>query len=85
MINYTITVTNAGPNTAQNVTVVDVLPASVEYVSDSDSCVQSPPGTLTCSLGTIANGADSSFDITVNPTQVGNVTNTASVDSDKMM
>jgi uncharacterized repeat protein (TIGR01451 family) len=37
---------------------------------------------LTCSLGTIANGADSSFDITVNPTQVGNVTNTASVDSD---
>ncbi|MFN8422541.1 MAG: hypothetical protein U0470_03840 [Anaerolineae bacterium] len=62
-VKWTVTVRNDGPSDAQNVQVVDVLPAGFMYLSDSDACVQGPAGTLTCSLGTIAAGASASFDI----------------------
>jgi len=79
---YTINVTNTGPADAQNVTVTDILPSQVTYVSDTDTCVEAPSGTLTCSLGDIANGNSASFDITVTATSVGKATNQATVDSD---
>ena len=62
---YTVTVRNNGPNAATGVTVVDTLPAGVTYVTDTDACVQAPPGTLTCSLGNLASGASVSFQIKV--------------------
>ncbi|MFZ8908979.1 MAG: DUF11 domain-containing protein, partial [Nitrosopumilaceae archaeon] len=80
--NYTITVSNAGPQNATNVVVTDVLPDGINYVSDSDSCEEGPDGTLTCSLDDIENGDSKSFDITVNANQTGSITNVASVDSD---
>ena len=64
-LTYTITVANAGPSDAQNVEVVDNLPAGTTFVSQTDSCVEAPVGTLTCSLGTILAGGNTSFDITV--------------------
>ena len=79
---YTINVTNNGPDAAQNVIVADTLPSEVTYVSDTDTCVEAPSGTLICSLGDIANGNSISFDITVNATSVGKATNQATVDSD---
>ena len=48
---YTLMVTNAGPDMASDVTLVDTLPAGVTYASDTDSCVESPAGVLTCDLG----------------------------------
>lgn len=65
IVTYTITVANDGPSDAGDVEVIDTLPAGVTYVSDTDSCVEAPAGTLTCSLGDIAAGADTSFDVTV--------------------
>ena len=89
-LTYTITVTNHGPINATNVTVVDTLPAGTTFVVDTDSCVQAPAGTLTCSLGTIASGASSSFNITVaiNPGLTASsgtttITNTATVSADQ--
>lgn len=87
---YTVTVTNNGPDDASGVTVVDTLPTGVTYVTDTDSCVQGPVGTLTCSLGNLAAGASASFEIKVlvsagltatsGPTTI---TNTASVSADQ--
>jgi uncharacterized repeat protein (TIGR01451 family) len=62
---YTIDVSNAGPANAVDVVVIDTIPAGTTYVSDTDSCVEAPAGTLTCPLGGIASGAVDSFDVTV--------------------
>ena len=61
---YTLTVTNNGPDDATNVSLVDTLPADVDWQSatpSQGSCVHSGEplgGTVTCTLGTIANGAN---------------------------
>ena len=44
------------------------------------SCSQSS-GTVTCSLGTIANGASAGVEIKVTPQSAGSITNQASVSS----
>lgn len=64
-LRYDITVTNLGSNPGENVRVVDTLPAGVTYVSNTAGCVESPVGTLTCNLGTIAAGASRTFTIQV--------------------
>ncbi len=79
-LTYTITASNAGPNNALQVTVTDVLPGSVTYVSatpSQGSC--SGTSTVTCNLGTISNGAQASVSLVVQPTAGGTVTNTATV------
>ena len=80
---YTIDVSNAGPANAVDVIVTDTIPAGTTYVSDTDSCVEAPAGTLTCTLGGIATGATDSFDVTVSvpaSATTGTVlTNTAAV------
>ncbi len=65
-LSYTITVTNSQWGiTATNVQVTDILPSEVEYVDDTDSCVESSPGTLSCTLGDLAPGEETSFIINV--------------------
>ncbi|MDT8307024.1 MAG: S8 family serine peptidase [Anaerolineae bacterium] len=64
-LDYTLTVTNEGDIAATNVEVVDVLPAGVTYLSDDAGCMQGPPGTLTCNLGSMAPGAVEVIQITV--------------------
>ena len=64
-LRYDITVTNEGSNLAEDVVVVDTLPNGVTYVSNTDTCVQAPAGTLTCSLGDILPGAQKTFTIQV--------------------
>jgi uncharacterized repeat protein (TIGR01451 family) len=65
LVTYTISVTNHGPSDAQNVMVTDNLPAEVTYQIDTDSCVEAPAGTLTCSLGTLPAGESAQFDVVV--------------------
>jgi len=86
ILTYTITVLNNGSLNATNVIVVDTLPAGTTYQANTDSCVQSPPGTLTCSLGPIAAGAALSFDIQVKvgASVIGTITNTATVSADQV-
>jgi uncharacterized repeat protein (TIGR01451 family) len=58
---YTLTVTNLGPDRAADVVVTDMLPTGVTFIVATDDCVQSPPATLTCRLGDLANGQTVSF------------------------
>ncbi|MEA2218861.1 MAG: hypothetical protein QOJ35_1487 [Solirubrobacteraceae bacterium] len=78
---YVLTVTNNGPDAAQNAVVVDPLPGGVQFVSADAGCVEAA-GTVTCSLGTIANGASATRSITVRAVDAGNVANNATVSSD---
>jgi uncharacterized repeat protein (TIGR01451 family) len=80
-LTYTLTVTNNGPDAASGVTVTDVLPSSVTFASatpSQGSCSESN-GTVTCSLGTLANAATTTVDIVVTPRTAGLITNTVSV------
>ena len=83
---FTIFVENLGPSDAVNVVVVDTLPVGVTFETDTDSCVEGPVGTLTCSLGTLQPGESRTFDIFVfvDPSLPPNteLTNTATVSSD---
>ena len=82
-LTYTLTVANAGPSSASDVVVTDDLPAGVAFVSADPSqgtCAEAS-GTVTCELGTIANGAGASVDIDVTPQSAGSITNDASVDA----
>lgn len=50
---YTLVVKNNGPNPADSVQVTDVLPVGVTSVN-TGGCTESPVGTITCNLGSIA-------------------------------
>ena len=65
LLMYAINVTNDGPSDANSVKVTDQLPAGVRYMSDTDSCVESPAGILKCTLGTMAPDSTKSFLVTV--------------------
>jgi uncharacterized repeat protein (TIGR01451 family) len=83
-ITYTITATNGGPDTATGVTVTDTLPGGVTLVSataSQGSCNGS--ATVTCSLGSLANGSSAAVTIVVTATQAGTISNTASVSANE--
>ena len=82
-INYTITVTNLGNTTANNVRVIDTLPGGVipSAVSPSPPCVtRATVPQVDCTIPSIAGGASTIITVTVTPTSTGNFTNTADVD-----
>jgi len=79
-LTYTIVVSNNGPETGTGVTLTDTLPSSVTYVSATSTqgtCSRSG-STVTCSIGTLSNGASATVTIVVTPTTAGTITNTAS-------
>jgi uncharacterized repeat protein (TIGR01451 family) len=83
-LTYTLTVGNAGPDSATNVTVTDTLPVGAIYGNTSSSgwsCSQTS-GTVTCTLASLAVGTAPAINIAVTaPTTGGTITNTASVNS----
>jgi uncharacterized repeat protein (TIGR01451 family) len=81
-LTYTLVVNNAGPNSADGVTVRDTLPTGVTFVS-AISTQGTCTGTddIVCNIGTLANGASATVTITVSPTSGGMLTNTANVGS----
>ena len=71
-ITYTATVTNAGPATAENVSVVDTtgLPVSVRSVTTSTgTCTTRMP--VSCSLGRMPSGATAKITIVVTARRIG--------------
>jgi uncharacterized repeat protein (TIGR01451 family) len=83
-VNYTITVTNNGPIAATGVTVADTIPAGTSYTSATPSqgtC--SGSSSVTCALGTIANGGNATIALSVTATTAGSITNTATVSANE--
>lgn len=77
---FTITLSNGGPTTATGVSVKDLLPAGLTYVSD-DSGGAYNPGTGIWTVGTVNASASATLHITATVTSaaVGGVTNIAEV------
>ena len=80
-VTYTLNVSNAGPNTANSVTVTDTLPTQVTFVSCTEStgsgtCTFSG-GTVTVIYPTLTNGASST--VTIQTTLNSGVTDGLSV------
>ena len=87
-IPYSITITNAGPDAANNVVVTDVLPAQLLFHSITEpagfTCTTpavGTNGTITCTAATFANGATANFFLvtTVANNATGPISNSASV------
>jgi uncharacterized repeat protein (TIGR01451 family) len=79
-LTYTISFTNAGPDTATNAVATDTLPGSVAFVSATGG-VQPVNAALTFPLGTLAPGAGSNVTVVVQPTVVGDITNVVTITS----
>jgi uncharacterized repeat protein (TIGR01451 family) len=81
-LTYTIQVSNAGPDAATDVTVVDTLPGGqTDFVSHTPSqgtCTRTAD-TVTCNLGTLSSGAGATVTIVVRPKKSGTISNTAVV------
>lgn len=78
VVTYTLTVTNNGPVSATGVTVTDTLPASVSLLSVKSSQGSCAPGP-NCSIGDVANGANVTVTLVVEPHTAGPLTDTATV------
>ncbi|HEY6836951.1 MAG TPA: FG-GAP-like repeat-containing protein [Gaiellaceae bacterium] len=92
-LTYTLVATDNGSEPATGVSVIDPLPARVHFRSVSSSqgsCTRSTgqsggkDGTVTCSLGGLANGAAATITIVVTTTTPGTLTNTATVSGNEM-
>ena len=81
-LTYTLAVTNKGPEGTTDVTLTDILPRRMSFVSSSSSqgdC--SGTSTVTCTIGALASGDSAIVTIVVIPSVVGTITNTANVTS----
>ncbi|MCP4658229.1 MAG: DUF11 domain-containing protein, partial [bacterium] len=79
---WTVTVTNQGPDDAEQVVVTDSLPEGVALVATS-GCAEDPAGTPDCTLGTIPAGESRFYELTVSvePGVAGTLLHSASVTS----
>jgi len=81
---FTITVHNGGPSDAAGVTLTDVLPASLTFVSMNQSSgtpafACSGTTTVTCTAATMPAGATATFTLTTTVNSPGTSSNTATV------
>ena len=84
---YTLRITNNGPSDSTGALVVDALPSDVTFVSATDGgTYDSDSHTVSWAIGTLANGASTSVNITVTvneSTTADIITNTATVDANE--
>ena len=83
-LTYTLTVRNAGPDTATNVPVADSLPAATTFVSVVAARACAPAGaSFAAGSATILSGGSATITIVVRPTEPGALLNTATVVGDQ--
>ncbi len=79
---YTIAVTNIGPSTAANITISDVLPTGVTFVSATGGGIPSSSNVV-WQIASFTNSAFTNFSLTVTaPANAGTITNIVSSTSD---
>src|SRR5437764_6160314 len=76
-VDFTITVTNAGPSNATGVQVTDQLPAGLTFVSATPSAGTYNSGTGVWNIGAVASGDSETLTITATVLTTGQRTNTA--------
>ena len=79
---YTLVINNQGPSDAMGVSVTDILPSQVSYVSatpSQGSCQNM--GDVICVLGTIFNGGQVTINLVVQGLSEGTAVNSANVSS----
>jgi aldose sugar dehydrogenase len=79
-LSYRIITTNNGPAVSTNVSVTDMLPAGVTFVSATTTqgnC--NGTATVNCNLGSLAVGSSAIITIVVTPSTAGQLTNSAAV------
>lgn len=81
-LTYTLTVTNNGPDAAENAKVVDILPSGITYVSSNPN--KGSWSAPNWNIGDLANGASAQMTIvtTIDNIPSGTISNTATVSSD---
>jgi uncharacterized repeat protein (TIGR01451 family) len=81
-LTYTLYVTNYGPSTASNIVVTDVFPPSAVYVGSTPSTGSAAingSGQLVWTFSGLTNTGVASNQVVIQPSVVGNITNTVSV------
>lgn len=79
-VNWTITVTNGGPDTATGVTLRDALPVGLVFVTQVSATQGSyDSGTGIWTVGTLANSSTATLVIRTRINQIGTITNRAEV------
>jgi uncharacterized repeat protein (TIGR01451 family) len=86
---YTISVTNSGPDAAENLTLSDTLPQGLSFASESQApghpifTCSNTTSSFTCSANDLASGQSATFTLTVNVAssalQGSSISNTATV------
>lgn len=83
-VTYSITVSNAGPDSAESVTLTNILPVALSFVSVSASqgaCSNSAAGVI-CALGLLTNSASANVTIVATANSAGIASVSASVRAD---
>jgi len=78
-VTFTITVANAGPDNATGVSILDVLPAGLAFVSATPSAGTYTAATGIWTIGELATDSDATLQLTVTPTGAEELTNTAEI------
>ena len=86
-VDFNINVLNDGTFTATNVVLMDELPSGLSFASVTDSgggtCIE-VDGTVTCDLGAMTAGAETTVTITVSTSSEGSFENTAFANADQL-
>lgn len=83
-LTYNVMVHNNGPHLAQNVTVIDTIPAETSLVSTL-GCAEDPNGIPICNLGYLKPDDSTRYTINLSSTPfIGNITNQAIVSTDNI-
>src|SRR5690606_28902846 len=78
-VTFTITVSNAGPDNATGVSILDALPAGLAFVSATPTIGSYSAATGIWTIGELAAGNEATLQLTVTPTVAEELSNTAEV------